>query len=89
MSLFSKLFGGGAAPEAEPEEHGGFLIYPEPIAEGGKYRLCARIEKTVDGELKSHRLIRADVLDDREAAHSVSLAKAKQVIEESGDRLFD
>lgn len=88
MSLFSKLFGGGAKPEVEPIDYEGFSIYPEPIAEGGKHRLCARVEKTVGGVVKTHRVIRADMLDDLDTATTVSIAKAKQVIDEQGDRLF-
>ncbi|MCT8160485.1 HlyU family transcriptional regulator [Pseudoruegeria sp. SHC-113] len=88
MSLFSKLFSGGAKPEAKPVEHKGFDIFPDLKAEGGKYRLSARIEKTIDGQRKSATVIRADVFDNREQAESVSIAKAKQVIDEQGERLF-
>ena len=62
MSIFRKLFGGGggsSAPEAEPEEYNGFAITPEPIKEGHTFRIAARIEKEVNGEVKTHRLIRA------------------------------
>ena len=85
MSLFSKLFGGGS-PKAEvkPEIYEGFSITPTPIPEGSRYRLSARIDK---GE-QTHTLIRADVLEDIETANSVSIAKAKQMIDEQGDRLF-
>ncbi len=88
MSLFKKLFGGGANAPAEPVQYEGFDIIPEPIPEGGRFRLAARIEKTIDGELKTHHVIRADVFDSREQAESFSVIKAKQVIDESGDRMF-
>lgn len=94
MSLFSKLFGGGgggakdATPEAEPELHEGFAIYPDPQGVGGQYRVAARIEKVIDGEHKVHHLVRADTVANREDAAAMSLAKAKQVIKEQGDRLF-
>ena len=45
MSLFSKLFGGGEKSEPEPVTYKGFNIIPDLMAEGGKYRLSARIEK--------------------------------------------
>ena len=90
MSLFSKLFGGSdKSVQEEPVKHEGYLIYPEPIAEGGQHRIAARIEKEIDGEPKSHRLIRADTLSDATAAADASVAKAKQLIEEQGDRLFE
>ena len=86
MSLFSKLFGGGgaSAPEPTPEDYKGFAITPTPHKEGSRWRIGARIEK--DG--KTHDLIRADVLEDKDAADTASIGKAKQMIDEQGDRLF-
>jgi hypothetical protein len=85
MSLFSKLFGGGAsAPEPTPEDYKGYSITATPHKEGARWRIGARIEK--DG--RTHDLIRADVLEDREAADAASIGKAKQMIDEQGDRLF-
>jgi len=92
MSLLSKLFGGGRSgpsPEAEPEIYKDCRIFAEPVAEGGKFRLAARIEKDFDSETRTHALIRADMFDDRASAESAALAKARQVIDEQGDRLFD
>ena len=90
MSILSRLFGGGqrAAAETPPEEYNGFRIYAEPVKEGGKFRLSARIEQDVDGETKIHQLIRADTLESRETAIEVSVRKAIQVIDEQGTRLF-
>ena len=92
MSLFSKLFGGsggGGAKPAEAVEYQGCKIFPEPIAEGGQHRIAARIEKEIDGETKSHYLIRADTLMDAEAAVEASVTKAKVLIDQQGDRIFD
>ncbi len=90
MSLFSKLFGGGGAPKApEPIEHEGFRIFVEPIKEGSGYRLAARIEKEVGGATKSHHLVRADVFNSEDEARQFSLAKAKQLIDQLGDGLFN
>ena len=93
MSLFSKLFGGGKPkpqpePEAEAETYEGFRIIPTPQSESDGYRLGARIEKEVDGETKVHHLLRADVLRSLEEARSFSIRKAKQVIDEQGERIF-
>ena len=84
MSIFKKLFGGGVAPEAEPESHNGFTIRPEPIRDGDQWRICAVIEK--DG--RTHRLIRADTMGDRGQAVEASVGKARQMIDEQGERLF-
>ncbi|MEP6067968.1 MAG: HlyU family transcriptional regulator [Paracoccaceae bacterium] len=89
MSLFSRLFGGsGKTPEAEPQAYNGFDIIAEPIREGGKWRVAARIEKDVDGDVKVHQLIRADTIDDELTAIEVSIGKAKQMIDEQGEGLF-
>ena len=88
MSLFSKLFGGGAPKGPVAEDYNGFSIFAEPMKDGSKYRIAARIEKSIDGELKTHQLIRADTLESLEAAVAASRAKAQQVIDEQGDRLF-
>ena len=84
MSLLKKLFGGSAPEPAKPETYKGFAITPNPVNEGGRFRIGALIEK--DGQ--SHQLIRADTLDDLESAVTASIGKAKQMIDEQGDRLF-
>lgn len=88
MSLLSKLFGGGSTPEVEPEIYKGFMVFPEPIKESAGYRVSARIEKEIDGEMKSHTLIRADVTNSEEQTREISTAKAKTLIDEQGERLF-
>lgn len=88
MSLFSKLFGGGEKSEPQPVSYKGFDIFPDLIAEGGKFRLSARIEKIIDGDRKTHAVIRADVFESRDQAESFSIIKAKQVIDEQGEHIF-
>jgi len=85
MSILSKLFGGGPGPELDPVTYKDFAIIPTPQKEGGGFRIAATIEK--DG--KSHHLIRADVVEGKAAADDASVSKAKQMIDEQGDRLFD
>ncbi len=93
MSILSRLFGprgDRSVPEApEPVTHEGFRVYAEPAEESGRWRISARIEKEIGGALKTHRLIRADTLESRQAAVDATLAKARQVIDEQGDRIFD
>ena len=90
MSLLSRLFGGtsNSPSKAPPELHDGFQITAEPMKDDGQYRLAARIEKEIDGELKSHHLIRADTFADPDQAAKAALAKAKQLIDQMGERLF-
>ena len=91
MSFLKKLFGGGgdAAPSSAPAEmHSGFAIYAEPVNEGGTYRIAARIEKEIGGEMKVHQMMRADTLQSHEEAVKASLAKAKMLIDQQGDTIF-
>ncbi|MEO0667342.1 MAG: HlyU family transcriptional regulator [Pseudomonadota bacterium] len=88
MSLFKRLFGGGAAPEAAAEDYKGYRITPTPIAEGQQYRLSARVEKEVGDETKTHNLVRADTVAGLEAAQAASVEKAQQVIDALGDGIF-
>ena len=92
MSFLKKLFGGGGSSSAKasiaPAEYQGFQIAVNPINEGGQFRVCAEISKEISGELKSHRLIRADVCANKDEADAISLRKAKQMIDEQGDQLF-
>jgi len=92
MPFWSRLFGtrGSQAAEASrPEDYKGFRITPEPIREGSTYRIAARIEKEVNGTARLHRLVRADTVSSPDEARDLSLRKARQMIDEQGERLFD
>ena len=91
MPFWSRFFGGktAKAPASAPsEEHKGFRITPKPIHEGGRYRIAARIEKEIAGVSRIHDLVRADTVASMDEARTLSLAKARQVIDEQGERLF-
>jgi hypothetical protein len=89
MSLLKRLFGGGASkPQTEPVEHNGYRIFPEPQSTSGGHRIAARIEKDFGTETKTHHMIRADVISNREEVESAIVNKARQVIDEQGDQIF-
>lgn len=90
MSFLKKLFGGSAAEKAKAQSvtHEGYAITPMAMPEGGQFRLCAEISREINGETKTHMLIRADMLPSREAADEAAIRKAKQVIKEQGYKLF-
>ena len=92
-SILSRLFGsgsgGGEAKTADPVEHKGFTIIAAPRSDGGQWITAGTISKDVGGELRSHDFIRADRHTDRDSAVEYSTRKAKQIIDEQGDRLFD
>ena len=93
MSFFKSLFGGRKEP-AEPAgpvksiEHNGFTIHATPYQEGGQYQLCGVVEKVVDGELRSHRFVRADRFPGMAEAADFTLVKGQQLVDMEGDRLF-
>lgn len=91
MSLLKRLFGGGPKKAADPlasTEYNGFQIQITPQNEGGQYRLCGLISKEIDGTLKTHKLVRADMFSSLDEVKDFTLRKAKQVIDEQGDGLF-
>lgn len=90
MSLLSRLFGGGGPPKPRhaTETYKDFTITPDPMRDGTRFRIRAHVTKEVGGEAKSHTLIRADTLESEDAAVAASVGKARQLIDEQGDRLF-
>jgi len=94
MSFLKKLFGAAGESNAsapaivEEVEHKGYRIATVPIPEGGQYRVAADISCQVDGEEKTHKLIRADMCHSRDEASSLAIQKARQTIDERGDRIF-
>ncbi len=93
MSFLKKLFGLSGAPaktnpESPPEEYKGFFIRATPYEENGAFQLCGVISKQIDSEMKEHTFVRADRLPSREAAESLTLSKARQIIDLEGDRIF-
>lgn len=86
------LFSGGgdgeaAKPSREPEVYKDFLITPDPIAEGGQFRLAGKIESKSSG--KTHQFIRADVFTNRPDAENAALTKGRRLCDEQGEAMFD
>ena len=93
-AAWSRLAGGGAAgggegPAVPPVEYKGFRIKPAPFRNNGNYQTAGTIEKEVDGVRKEHRFIRADSHPIYDDAVTFTVAKARQIIDQLGSRLFD
>ena len=93
MSFLKKLFGVGGAKadrsETAPEqEHKGFLIRATPYQEGGQWQMCGIIVKPIGGETKEHRFVRADRFPGKEDAVEFTFAKARQIIDMNGEKIF-
>jgi len=94
MSFWKALFGaraGGEAaePAGEAVEYNGFVIRAAPFKENGRYQTAGVIEKEIAGVRKEHRFIRADSHASYETAAEFSLTKARQIVDQMGERLFD
>jgi len=89
-NFFKSLFGGAAQSTevAEPVEYKGFKIEAMPLDEGGKHRTAGYISGELDGESKRIQFIRADENADRQMAVEHSIGKAKQIIDEQGEKLL-
>jgi hypothetical protein len=91
MSFWKTLFGGGAPREEAPppgEEYKGFTIRATPMQAGSEYQLAGIIEKSVNGETKSYKFVRADRMSSRDEAVSFALAKGRQIVDEQGEGVF-
>ncbi len=92
--LFGKVFGAGGdgddAPvtPGEASDYKGFSIRPAPRRQGNQWLTAGLINKTVDGEAKEHHFIRADTFATKEQAETWSVTKARQIIDEQGERIF-
>lgn len=98
-SFLKKAFGwlGGsdrqAAPDADgdsgrTEDYKECRIAPTPMREGGQWRVAGTISRHIDGELYERSFIRADLFPSQDQAEDFSIRKARQIIDQSGPRLF-
>ena len=80
---------GDAGPPAETVEYKGFRITPAPYrTDGGVFQTAGTIEKDGPEGVRTHRFIRADTHASREDATAFAVAKAKQIIDMQGERIF-
>jgi hypothetical protein len=92
MSFWKALFGRRfetAEVVGDPVEYNGFVIRAAPVKEGGRFQTAGVIEKEVAGVRKEHRFIRADTHASMDTAVEFTIAKARQIIDQMGERIFD
>ncbi len=70
-------------------DYKGYTIRPTPNREGGQWLTEGVITKEFADGVKEHYFIRADIRSTKEDADASAIAKAKRIIDEEGDRLFD
>jgi hypothetical protein len=91
-ALLARLFGGGTPasdPVGEPPvEYKGFRIRAAPYPAGGQYQTAGVIEKDMADGVKEHRFVRAETHASKDDATAFSIMKAKQIIDEQGERIY-
>ena len=93
MGILKKLFGAGgpqkpALREKEAVEYRGFRIVPAPAQVPSGWRIGAVISKEIDGERRSYHMVRADVFAEMDFVIDLTVRKAKQVIDEQGEKIL-
>ncbi|WP_417771158.1 HlyU family transcriptional regulator [Stappia sp.] len=92
--IFDGLFGGGTEKSGggtrfDATDYKGFAITPAPTNRDGQWQVAGVIAKAgADGEMREQPFIRADLMPTAEQAAEFALRKARQIIDEQGDRLF-
>ncbi|MBM3596952.1 MAG: hypothetical protein FJX35_01960 [Alphaproteobacteria bacterium] len=87
--LFSGGGGGEAAVAADPVEYKGYMIVATPRQQGSTWTTEGTISKQFPEGPRESRFIRADAYAEREAAVATSISKAKRIIDEQGDQMFE
>src|SRR5262249_20258214 len=92
-AAWSRLAGGEGSREADepagpPVEDKGSLIRPAPHRNRSLYQTAGIIQKQEGDGVKERRFVRADTHQGRDDAVAFVIAKAKQIIDLQGDRLF-
>ena len=90
--FFSRLFGKkdrAAEPEAAAVEYKGFRIRPAPFRAEGQFQTAGTVEKDFVDGTKEHHFVRAEKHSSADEAASFALIKARQIVDERGDRMFD
>lgn len=86
-SLFSSAPKSTTVSVQSEEEYNGFVIKIAPMPVGGQFRISAHISR-VGTEEPIHHLIRADLLPDMDTAVEHTRLKARQAVDQLGDRMF-
>ncbi len=92
MSFLKRIFGGsdggGEVRGSDPEEYKGFTIRATPYKAEGGYQCSGVITREIGGEVKEHTFVRADRCQSLDDAIGISLTKARQIVDQQGERMF-
>lgn len=89
--LKKAMAGGPASPrevKGETIEYKGYQVTPTPIPEGAQFRVSGIIVKPGEPEQR-HTFIRSDLVAGEDEACNFTLVKARLMIDQLGDRIFE
>lgn len=86
--LAGRLNGGTPAGPAARETYEGLELLAMPVPEGGVWRVAGRVQRVGGDDGPGHDFVRADTVSSHEEAVRMSLLKARQLVDERGDRLL-
>ena len=78
----------GAAPLGPAVEYNGYTIQPAPRREHGQWLTAGVISQDTAEGPRSQHFVRAETHAGPEQARDFAIIKAKQIIDERGDKLF-
>jgi len=80
-----------AAPQSRsaPEAYKDFMIRPAPRREGSQWLTAGVISKDGPDGRREAEFVRSDMFASRDDAEACALVKARQIIDEQGERLFE
>jgi hypothetical protein len=89
MAFWSRWFSSAVpAGPVKSLEYKGYVIEATPYKDGGQFQLAGVITKTIAGEPKSHRFVRADKFSDKDEAADIAISKGQLIVDQMGDRMF-
>ncbi len=101
-SFFSRLGGKSDASseqnsgqrQGDPVDYQGYTITPAPQSADNQFRVAGSITAATDSdsagsEPRVHHFIRADIASNWDDACTMSIDKARRIIDERGEAMFD
>jgi len=89
-AALGSLLGGdsGGVQSAPTVDYKDYRIIPAPYRAGDQFQTAGTIEKDTPDGVKRHEFIRADTYASWDDAVAFTTSKAKQIIDQQGDRIF-
>jgi len=92
-AAFSRLAGqprdaAAGAPAGPAVEYNGYRIRPAPYRSGGQFQTAGLIEKDFPDGPRQHRFVRAETHPSEDDAKEFAITKARQIIDQQGDKMF-